>query len=230
MVEHSSIRRDLHRRDFTINSMAIAVDAATFGLLLDPFGGRADLEAGALRVLHNLSFIEDPTRMFRAVRYETRYGFAMEPHTLELARNTVAMGLVGEVSGARLRDELVAILAAPAHRRRWRGCISWPRPRPSPGARLLPETIHLMGRIDALRIKHQPELAPWRARFAAVARSVAGDELEPWLEWLRIRRRDARTIALAAALPPRLLAPLERPRPRPTSPNCWRPNLSRSRS
>ena len=210
VVEHSSIRRDLHRRDFTINSMAIAVDAATFGLLLDPFGGRADLEAGALRVLHNLSFIEDPTRMFRAVRYETRYGFAMEPHTLELARNTVAMGLVGEVSGARLRDELLAILGdprAPAALGRM-DQLGLTRAL-HPALDCSPETIQLIERIDSLRLSHQPELVPWRVRFAAVARSVEPDQLEPWLEWLRIRRRDARTIALAAALPQRLLGPLE---------------------
>ena len=210
VVEHSSIRRDLHRRDFTINSMAIAVDPTSFGLLLDPFGGRGDLEAGVLRVLHNLSFIEDPTRMFRALRYETRYGFVMEPHTLDLARSTVSMGLVGEVSGARLRDELVAILAAP-------DCISTLARMHQlaldralhPALDCSPETADLVRRIDALRTKHDPGLPPWRARFAAIARKVAADELEPWLEWLRIRRRDARAIALAVALPPRLLAPLE---------------------
>ena len=166
VVEHSSIRRDLHRRDFTINSMAIAVDAATFGLLLDPFGGRADLEAGALRVLHNLSFIEDPTRMFRAVRYETRYGFAMEPHTLELARNTVAMGLVGEVSGARLRDELLAILADPSRSRRRSARMDQLGLARAlhPALDCSPETIQLIERIDS-----SAPLTPARARSLAGA-------------------------------------------------------------
>ncbi len=189
VVEHSSIRRDLHRRDFTINSMAIAVDAATFGLLLDPFGGRADLEAGALRVLHNLSFIEDPTRIFRAVRYETRYGFAMEPHTLELARNTVAMGLVGEVSGARLRDELLAILEDP---RAPRGARA---DGPAGSGRALHpaldcsrETIELIERVDLLRAD-----SPAGAR--ALAGAVCGDRPG-------CRGRRAGAVAGVAADPP----------------------------
>src|SRR5207245_10247001 len=74
-VEHASIREDLFRRDFTINAMAVSLKGADFGRLVDPFGGRRDLEAKTIRVLHNLSFIDDPTRIFRAVRYENRYGF-----------------------------------------------------------------------------------------------------------------------------------------------------------
>ena len=72
--------------------------------------GRRDLEAETIRVLHNLSFIDDPTRIFRAIRYENRYGFRMDEHTLRLARGTIEMGLVGDLSSARLRDELVALL------------------------------------------------------------------------------------------------------------------------
>ena len=210
VVEHSSIRRDLHRRDFTINSMAIAVDPTSFGFVLDPFGGRGDLDAGLLRVLHNLSFIEDPTRMFRALRYETRFGFVMEPHTLDLARSTVSMGLVGEVSGARLRDELVAIL------NEFGGAVTLTRMRElaldealHPALDCSAETVELVRRIDLLRAEHDPQLPMWRGRLAAIARRVAADQLESWLEWLRIRRRDAQAVALAAVLPARLLAPLE---------------------
>jgi tRNA nucleotidyltransferase (CCA-adding enzyme) len=105
-VEHASIREDLFRRDFTINAMAVSLKGADLGRLVDPFGGRRDLEAKTIRVLHNLSFIDDPTRIFRAIRYENRYGFRMDDHTLRLARGTIEMGLVGDLSSARLRDEL----------------------------------------------------------------------------------------------------------------------------
>ena len=90
--------------------MAVSLKGDDFGRLVDPFGGRRDLESRTIRVLHNLSFIDDPTRIFRAIRYENRYGFRMDEHTLRLARGCVEMGLVGDLSSARLRDELVALL------------------------------------------------------------------------------------------------------------------------
>ena len=110
-VEQASIREDLYRRDFTINALAVSLKGEDFGRLVDFFGGLRDLDAGVIRVIHNLSFIDDPTRLFRALRYENRYGFRMEAHTLGLARACVEMELVGELSSARLRDELEALLS-----------------------------------------------------------------------------------------------------------------------
>jgi tRNA nucleotidyltransferase (CCA-adding enzyme) len=109
-VEHATIREDLFRRDFTINAMAVSLKGEDFGRLVDPFHGRRDLEAKTIRVLHNLSFIDDPTRIFRAIRYESRYGFGLDEHSQRLARGTIEMGLVGDLSSARLRDELIALL------------------------------------------------------------------------------------------------------------------------
>ena len=94
--------------------MAVTLEPASFGRLFDPFGGRVDLRAGLLRVLHNLSFIDDPTRIFRAIRYEARYGLRLEEHSAQLARSCIDMGLVGDLSSARLRDELHALLLAPS--------------------------------------------------------------------------------------------------------------------
>ena len=78
--------------------------------LVDPFGGRADLEARRIRILHDRSFVDDPTRILRAIRYEDRYGFRMDDETVQLARECIATGHVGDLSGARLRDELIALL------------------------------------------------------------------------------------------------------------------------
>ncbi|MBI3734245.1 MAG: CCA tRNA nucleotidyltransferase, partial [Chloroflexi bacterium] len=108
-VEHSSIQQDLHRRDFTINTLAICLDELRFGQLLDFFGGLDDLHNGVIRVMHNLSFIEDPTRILRAARYEQRLGFRIEPRTAELMSD--ALGLFARVSGERLANELFLILA-----------------------------------------------------------------------------------------------------------------------
>ena len=102
-VETSSIKQDLHRRDFTINTLAICLDPERYGQLLDPFGGEADLQRGLIRVLHNLSFIEDPTRMLRAARFEQRFGFKIEPRTARLIGD--ALGMFARVSGERIRHE-----------------------------------------------------------------------------------------------------------------------------
>ncbi len=108
VVERSSIKLDLHRRDFTINTLAIRLDGSHWGKLLDFYGGQRDLEAGIIRVLHSLSFIEDPTRILRAVRFEQRFQFQIEARTAELIHG--AVDLLPRVSGARIRHELNLIL------------------------------------------------------------------------------------------------------------------------
>jgi tRNA nucleotidyltransferase (CCA-adding enzyme) len=107
-VESSSIKADLHRRDFTINTLAIRLDSDHYGELLDFYGGERDLSEGLVRVLHSLSFIEDPTRILRAVRFEQRLGFQIEPRTEELIEN--ALPMLARVTGERTRHELYLIL------------------------------------------------------------------------------------------------------------------------
>jgi len=109
-VEFSSIREDLYRRDFTLNTMAVELSPDSFGELIDYFGGERDLRDGVLRVLHNLSFVEDPTRMFRAVRFEQRFGFAMDPQTEALIVAAREPGAFEALSPERLRNELVLLL------------------------------------------------------------------------------------------------------------------------
>ncbi|NCO65475.1 MAG: hypothetical protein AUK32_01575 [Candidatus Aquicultor secundus] len=110
-VEPTSIRQDLARRDFSINAMAVSLNAKDYGKLLDFFNGQRDLKNGRIRILHNLSFIEDPTRIFRGVRFEQRLGFKLESGTEELLRKAVDMDLIGHLSDYRIRDELMLILA-----------------------------------------------------------------------------------------------------------------------
>jgi len=110
-VERSSIKQDLHRRDFTINTLAICLSPERFGELLDFYGGEHDLRRGLIRVLHSLSFVEDPTRILRAVRLEQRLGFQIEARTLELLQG--ALDLLDRVSGERILHELLLILREP---------------------------------------------------------------------------------------------------------------------
>jgi tRNA nucleotidyltransferase (CCA-adding enzyme) len=112
-VEPAALADDLVRRDFTINAMAAGLSGADLGVLHDPHGGLADLEAGMVRVLHDASFTDDPTRLLRAVRYETRLGFRMDAGTERLARAAAAADALATVSGKRVRDELMDLLREP---------------------------------------------------------------------------------------------------------------------
>jgi tRNA nucleotidyltransferase (CCA-adding enzyme) len=106
-VEMSSIKKDLYRRDFTINTLAVKLNKRDFGQLIDFFGGQRDLKDRVIRVLHNLSFIEDPTRAFRAVRFSERFGFKLTKHTENLIKSAIKMSIFEKLSGTRLYDELM---------------------------------------------------------------------------------------------------------------------------
>ena len=107
-VERGSIKLDLHRRDFTINTLALRIDGSHYGELHDYWSGLNDLREGLVRVLHTLSFVDDPTRMLRAVRFEQRFNFHIEKRTQELLFE--ARPLLGQISGDRIRHELDHIL------------------------------------------------------------------------------------------------------------------------
>jgi tRNA nucleotidyltransferase (CCA-adding enzyme) len=109
-VERSSLKMDLYRRDFTINTLAIRLNIAEFGMLIDHYGGQGDIQDCVIRVLHNLSFVEDPTRVFRAVRFEQRLGFHISSHTENLIKNAVKMNFLEKLGGKRLLSELIQIL------------------------------------------------------------------------------------------------------------------------
>ena len=105
-VEHSSIKKDLYRRDFTINALAVRLNGKGFGDVQDFYGGQRDLNEKVIRVLHGLSFVEDPTRVFRAIRFETRFGFHLGKDTTALIAGAVKMNLFHRLSGHRLLEEL----------------------------------------------------------------------------------------------------------------------------
>jgi tRNA nucleotidyltransferase (CCA-adding enzyme) len=205
-VEHASIREDLFRRDFTINAMAASLKGDDFGRLVDPFGGRRDLEARRIRVLHNLSFIDDPTRIFRAIRYENRYGFRMDEHTLRLARGCIEMGLVGDLSSARLRDELVALLEEGEIEHSILRLAELGADRAiHPHLAADDEAVRLLRRLVALEAEYGLDIPHWRLGLAVLARRLPPDEVYVWLQRLKVRRRDAERIAAAVTVAPRLV-------------------------
>jgi tRNA nucleotidyltransferase (CCA-adding enzyme) len=175
-VERGSIKLDLHRRDFTINTLALRLDGHHFGELHDYYGGLPDLQKRRIRVLHSLSFIDDPTRMLRAVRYEQRYGFAIEPRSLQLMDE--AKPLLARLSEERLRHELDLIVEEPR--------------APAMLARLaelnlmtsvadvLPWSVELRERLDSAR--NTPPSPGWGLPPAVAGLSLSG--ALTWLLWL----------------------------------------------
>ena len=105
-VQLSSIKMDLYRRDFTINALAIQLNSKRFGILIDPFGAQRDIKEKFINVLHSLSFVEDPTRLLRAVRFERRFNFRTSQQTERLIKNALALDMLGKLSGSRLFNEL----------------------------------------------------------------------------------------------------------------------------
>ncbi|MCX5858887.1 MAG: hypothetical protein NT056_03160 [Proteobacteria bacterium] len=185
-VRPGNIHEDLYRRDFTINSLALCLHPSEFGKMLDPFGGCLDLKRRRLRVLHPRSFSDDPTRIFRALRFEQRLGFRLAPDNLLLIRKALAANAISRLSGTRLLAEIKFSLS-------------------------LPETAPLLARMGRLRIlagidpslKFGPETArvtrslqkslQW---FGTAAGAGNFPGFEPWV---------ANLIALTANLPEKKL-------------------------
>jgi tRNA nucleotidyltransferase (CCA-adding enzyme) len=109
-VELSSIKKDLYRRDFTINAMAIQLNQKHFGKLIDFFGGQKDLRIGIIRVLYNLSFVEDPARIIRAIRFEQRYNFKIDRATEDFLKKAIDDKLLSRLGKKRITEELIIIL------------------------------------------------------------------------------------------------------------------------
>jgi tRNA nucleotidyltransferase (CCA-adding enzyme) len=210
-VVPGSLEEDLRRRDFTINALAFSLNGGCFGRLIDLAGGAADLKAGTIRVLHEKSFRDDPTRIFRAVRFRQRLGFTIEPRTEELIRTAVDLKLFERVSPERLRHELELIFAEPD----------------PPGA------VEAMARYDQLRFIH-PRLAvpegarpflerlaehlswfrrsfpretvsSWRVYFGALIYRLSPPDLKATAEKFNLSRRFSEQLRLAREDEPAIL-------------------------
>ncbi len=197
-VERSSIKQDLHRRDFTINTLAIRLDPGHWGELLDFYGGEADLRDGVIRVLHSLSFVDDPTRMLRAARLESRLGFKLDPRSEELIADSLP--LLKRVSGDRIRHELEQIFREPEPERALcrleeLGMLTYVHPR-------LRCDKWLGVKFGALREELNPETWGLNSEdifflhLALMAYRLNRDHLEELVARLKIGREDATDLHL----------------------------------
>jgi tRNA nucleotidyltransferase (CCA-adding enzyme) len=113
-VEPSLLKEDVFRRDFTINTLALSLNPNNFGKLINHFNGLEDLTLGTVRVLHQFSFIEDPTRILRAARFASRFAFIIDQNTAQLASHAIEMGIFDNLGGVRMKEELRLILESPS--------------------------------------------------------------------------------------------------------------------
>jgi tRNA nucleotidyltransferase (CCA-adding enzyme) len=209
-VAFATLEEDLARRDFTINAIAASLSADDFGRLIDPHHGRADLAAGTIRVLHERSFLDDPTRIFRAVRYENRFGFRMDSETEALARTALEQSIAAHLSAERLRDELEALLDEDdvAHTIDRLGDLDAARAFHTTVATDA-GTIELAGRIVSAADELGVDVPRWRLRLAVLFRRTPPDELRDALDSLSIPRRDEQAITDAVVHGPRLAEALQ---------------------
>jgi tRNA nucleotidyltransferase (CCA-adding enzyme) len=222
-VEPASLDEDLARRDFTVNAMAASLDRARLGELRDPHGGRDDLDAGVIRILHPGSFIDDPTRLLRAIRYEARFGFRMDPETERLAREAIAAGAASTVSSARIRDELLDLLGETVSAPSTAGADQRGSAADRPPARAIGRMreLGLDRALSPLLGDAKPEEVAAAAdaaesvggqrRFAALAALIAPDpdDLTGWIEDLNLRAEDRDAVLHAARKGPQLVRALE---------------------
>jgi len=193
-VRPGGIEEDLARRDFSVNAMALEIRPRGHGALIDPLAGRADLQTGTLRVLHERSFADDPTRAFRAARFAVRFGFRVERTTLGRLRASVARGEPCRLSGERVAAELRRALGEPrpaavlALLARWNLGDAWGAAG-SPTTSGLGRLRHANARLRLFRLATREEVA---LRFACAFHDLPRSQREQIADRLRVRRVERR--------------------------------------
>jgi tRNA nucleotidyltransferase (CCA-adding enzyme) len=213
-VTAGSIAEDLERRDFTINAMAVRLNADGFGTLVDHYGGERDLDAGILRVLTDRSFEDDPTRILRGIRFAARFSWRFEERTEALLRHALTRDALSTVSGERIMNEIALILSEPDPWPPVERMIAWGIPRAiAPEWTIdagLGSTFALIGRLlgDGGATPGAEQVEAWRVYFAAMLEPVASAARMRILDRLSAGRRlraAARDLELLARASPRSL-------------------------
>lgn len=195
VVKPGNIVDDMRRRDITINAMALSIAESDFGSLIDPHGGSADLSAKKIRILHDNSFVDDPTRIPRAIRYEQRFEFVIDPHTLALIGRGV--GGLASITGDRVRHEIEKIFQEQRpelslSRAQELGVLQHMLPGFKPDA-------NLKRRVSDLRLVADDQLGS-EAHFAAVACYLPKADADAIAARLNLSQKARRAISDARAI------------------------------
>ena len=189
-VKPGLLSDDLFRRDFTINAMAVQLSPTRYGDLIDLYGGREDLEQGLIHVLHTQSFTDDATRIWRALRYEQRFGFRLEMETLELLKRDIAM--LDTISGDRIRHEMELVLKEAYPEKFFiRATQLRVLSQIQPG---LKGNGDLSSRFEEARQVSSPNPPPAGLYVALLAYSLNGEQVQQLVERIRLPRPLAQTL------------------------------------
>jgi tRNA nucleotidyltransferase (CCA-adding enzyme) len=194
-VSPASLAQDLFRRDFTINAMAISLNRADYGVLIDLYKGLEDLKKGWVRVLHPESFLDDPTRILRGIRFKQRFSFRFEPRTLKLIKEALSLQVLGFVSPHRLREEIILILKEPrpsAYIRQIKKLTGFSFLDKK--LRLDPDSFHLFSRIEKAslcytkKFKKLRRIQIWLLYLAAILLRLSASRVEKLLAVFGFRK------------------------------------------
>jgi tRNA nucleotidyltransferase (CCA-adding enzyme) len=200
-VELSSIKLDLYRRDFTINAMAVQLNPTQFGTLIDFFNCQNDLKEKLIKVLHNLSFVEDPSRILRAIRFEKRMDFRIARHTERLIRGAVKMDLFNRSTNPRLFAELQHIFSEenpiPAIKRLADFNLFpflWPDLKPNLKVdrrflHILTQAQRAISWFRLLYLEKDKKIEPWRIYLSAIMGRSRPSQLESFCDRFQVPQR-----------------------------------------
>ncbi len=197
-VELSSIKMDLYRRDFTINALALRLNPGRFGQLVDFFGAEQDIKNKAIRVLHSLSFVEDPTRILRAIRFERRFDFQIGGQTLRLVKNALSLDLFNKLSGTRIMHELQLIMAeenplACLNRMQELGIMEAIHPLlklANDRVQVLMELVKVNNWYKLLFL--EPQAVPWKLYLLGLTMGIKRDQISQVTSRLRFTAKEER--------------------------------------
>lgn len=197
-VELSSIKMDLYRRDFTVNALALRINPGRFGQLVDFFGAERDIKNKTIRVLHSLSFVEDPTRILRAIRFERRFDFQIGGQTLRLIKNALNLELFSKLSGTRVMHELQWIMAeedplACLNRMQELGIMEAIHPL----LKLKKDRVQVLIELGKVHnwyklLYLEPEIVPWKLYFLGMAMGINRDQITSVTERLHFTKKEER--------------------------------------
>ncbi len=194
-IEEGSIRQDLYRRDFTINSMAVSLNKESMGDLIDYFGGLRDIRKKKIKVMHKLSFVEDPTRIFRAVRFEQRFGFKIDSQTESLIRHAIENDIITKLTGVRIRDELIAIVEEekpwkPLKRLCEYEALKKIKINSKTDLKFQGKLKEIIEQYNIIKDFYGDEIKQWRIIFAFLLQDKNKSEIQSWCLEMKVKKKD----------------------------------------